>query len=82
MRIDDISTVTGVTKFIDILVGTMREARPELLSASDSHLRTIAAEIHATTLRQLCIHATRWNLPPYALLGKTRARPADCWHRA
>jgi hypothetical protein len=79
--IDDVSTATGATKFVDVLVAAMRGVRAELSGATDPHLRTIAAELHASVLRQLCIHATRWNLPPYALLGRTRARPAECWHR-
>lgn len=82
IAIDDVSTVTGAAKLVDVLVVAMRQARAELTNAADPLLRTIASELHAGLLRQLCIHATRWNLPPYALLGKTRARPAECWHRA
>lgn len=82
VTIDDVSTVTGATKFVDVVVATMRQLRSELTGATEPHLRTIATELHAGLLRQLCIHATRWNLPPYALLGRTRARPAECRHRA
>jgi len=76
ITIDDVSTVTGTTKFVDVVVAAMRQVRSELTGATDPHLRTIATDLHAGLLRQLCIHATRWNLPPYALLGRTRARPA------
>lgn len=79
--IDDVSTANGATKFVEALLVAMRQVRPELASAADPHLRTVAAELHAGALRKLAIHATRWNLPPYALLGRTRARPAECWHR-
>ena len=82
IAIDDVSTATGATKFVDVLVAAVRRVRTELAVAADPHLRTIASELHANVLRQLCIHSTRWNLPPYALLGRTRARPAECWHRA
>lgn len=81
VAIDDVSTANGATRFVDVLLVAMRQVRPELATAADPHLRTIGAELHASLLRRLAIHATRWNLPPYALLGRTRARPAECWHR-
>jgi hypothetical protein len=82
ISIADVSTVTGAGKFSDVVVAAMRLVRVELVGASEPQLRTIAAELHGGLLRQLCIHATRWNLPPYALLGRTRARPAECCHQA
>lgn len=82
VKIDDVSTSTGAAKFIDSLIGAMRSVRAELKDAADPLLRTVASELHANLLRQLCVHATRWNLPPYARLGRSRARPAECWHRA
>lgn len=81
VAIDDVSTTNGATRFVDVLLVAMRRVRPELATAADPLLRTIGGELHAGLLRKLAIHATRWNLPPYALLGRTRARPAECWHR-
>lgn len=79
--VEDIATSTGAAKMTAALAIAMKQARVELNTASEPHLRTVAAELHANLLRRLCIHATRWNLPPYATLGRTRARPAECWHR-
>lgn len=81
VAIDDVSTMNGGARLVDVLLVAMRHVRPELASAADPHLRTIGAELHAGLLRKLAVHATRWNLPPYALLGRTRARPAECWHQ-
>ena len=81
VSIEDLATATGAVRFVDVVLAALRQLRPELKPASDAHLRTVGAEIHADLMRRLCVHATRWNLPPYALLGKTRARPAKCWHR-
>ena len=72
ITIDDVSTVTGTTKFVDVVVAAMRQVRSELTGPTDPHLRTIATDLHAGLLRQLCIHATRWNLPPYAALCPPR----------
>ncbi len=80
--IDDLATSTGASKFIDILVTSMKQLRPELQTALDAHLRTVAGVIHAELMRRLCVQATRWNLPPYAKLGRSRARPAKCCHVA
>jgi len=77
LLIEDISTATGA----DGLVGSMRKLRVELAPAPASVLRTVAVEIHADLVRRLAVHATRWNIPPFALLGRTRARPAPCVHR-
>lgn len=82
VAIDDVSTANGATRFVDVLISAMKQVRAELAPAAEPHLRTIGAELHGGLLRKLAIHATRWNLPPYALLGRTRARPAECWHRA
>lgn len=79
--IDDISTITGAATCVDGLVGSMREVRVELKDAPTAALRTVAVEVHADLVRQIAIHSTRWNLPPYATLGRTRARPATCVHR-
>lgn len=79
--IDDISTATGAATFVDRLVGSMRQLRVELEHAPTPVLRAVAVEIHADLVRQLAVHATRWNIPPFALLGRTRARPAQCVHR-
>jgi len=80
MQVDDLATTTGAAYFVDLLVGALRSVRPELTTAAEAHLRTVATELHADTVRRLGVHATRWNLPPYALLGRARARPAKCWH--
>jgi hypothetical protein len=79
--IEDLATVTGAVRFVDVVLAALRQLRSELRPASEAQLRTVGSEIHADLMRRLCVHATRWNLPPYALLGKTRARPAKCWHR-
>jgi hypothetical protein len=81
VAIDDISTATGAARCVDGLVGSMREIRAELANAPTAALRAVAIEIHADLVRQLVVHATRWNIPPFALLGRTRARPARCIHR-
>jgi len=79
--IDDISTETGAALCVDGLIGSMRQLRAELAAVAASVLRAVAVEIHADLVRQLAVHATRWNIPPYAVLGRTRARPAECVHR-
>lgn len=79
--VDDFLTANGATKLLDVLLVGIRQLRPELADAATPHLRTIGAELHAQIVMAVAVHATRWNLPPYALLGRTRARPADCWHR-
>ena len=79
--IDDISTTTGAATCVDRLAVSMLQLRVELASAPSPVLRTVAVEIHADLVRQLAVHATRWNIPPFALLGRTRARPAQCVHR-
>jgi|HubBroStandDraft_1064217.scaffolds.fasta_scaffold151553_2 hypothetical protein len=79
--IDDISTETGAAVGVDSLAGSMRQLRVELAQVPAPLLRTVAMEIHVDLVRQLAVHATRWNIPPYAVLGRTRARPARCVHR-
>jgi hypothetical protein len=79
--IDNISTETGAAVCLDSLAGSMRQLRVELAQVAAPLLRTVAMEIHADLVRQLAVHATRWNIPPFALLGRTRARPAECLHR-
>jgi hypothetical protein len=79
--IDDIASITGAANFVDRLVPRMREVREELKESPPNPMHAIAIEIHADLVRQVLIHATRWNLPPFQLLGRTRARPAKCVHR-
>lgn len=79
--VDDFTTANGASRLLDVLLGVIRELRPELTDAANAHLRTIGSELHAQIVLAVAVHATRWNLPPYALLGRTRARPAECWHR-
>lgn len=81
ITVADISTATGAATFVDGLAEIMKTLRVELQGAASLHLRAMATVLHGDLLRQLAIHASRWNLPPYAHLGKTRARPAPCWHR-
>jgi hypothetical protein len=81
VTIDDLATATGAVRFIDLATIALRGLRSELQAAADPHLRTVATELHGDLQRRLAVHATRWNLPPYATLGRTRARPAKCWHR-
>jgi hypothetical protein len=79
--VDDLATANGASRFLELLLPSIRELRSELAPAAASHLRTIGAELHAQIVLAVAVHATRWNLPPYALLGRTRARPSECWHR-
>lgn len=78
--IDDLATATGAASHVEMLVVALRSLRRELAQASDAVLRTVATEMHAALVCKLCVHVTRWNLPPYDSLGRTRARPAKCWH--
>lgn len=82
IEVDDIATATGAVRTIELLLRAIRQLRPALAVAPDALLRTVANQIHADMTRQLAIQALKWNLPPYALLGRVRARPAECWHRS
>jgi hypothetical protein len=83
MVVDDITTSTGSVRTVGLLIASMRQIRPALVSAPDALLRTIAVQLYGDMARQLAIQTLKWNLVPYALLGKARARPpAECWHRA
>jgi hypothetical protein len=79
--VDDVSTVTGAARMVDVLVGHMRAVRPELGDAPERLLRPIATTLHGTLVTKVAAEACSWNLPPYAVLGKTRARPEQCWHQ-
>lgn len=78
--IDDLASPSGAPKVVDLLVAAMRQLRPELRRAPEALLRTVATNRHAQLVEQLAVHATRWNLPPYASMGRSRARPAKCLH--
>lgn len=80
MTIDDLAGTTGAARYVDVLVSSLRTARTELASVTEPLLRTVATGIHAELLCKLAVHATRWNLPPYDSLGRTRAKPTKCWH--
>jgi hypothetical protein len=80
ITVADLATATGAIKFVDLVTAALRTLRVELQPAADAHLRTVATELHGDLVCRLAVHATRWNLPPYARLGRTRARPTKCWH--
>ena len=82
LKIDDLSTLTGGRRATEVLLDGMRQLRPVLSTAPDAMLRTVGNLLHADMVRQLVVHACKWNLPPFALLGRSRAPAAACWHRA
>jgi hypothetical protein len=81
IAIDDLATSTGARRAAELLCGAMRKLRPTLENAPDAMLRTVAGQLHADLVKQLAVHACKWNLPPYSLLGRSHAKPSECWHR-